>query len=307
MAGDFEIEILASGVGAITAAPGELLTVELVGELCDPNNLGLAAFRVDLTYSGGDLQPFADPTLQPMLNFSSPLGLANPAGFGGTPIGGDLIQIGGAQNTINQFFAPTPNGAVSTSVAHPAAPVVLAIGVVTVPNVPGVYTISALDAGANVIEQTATGIPFWKVEPADVTVLPLIITVNPTLTVDVPSISLGAGGTASFGIDAGPTFAGRLHLLLGSLTGSSPATTVGGIDIPLVVDAYTLFTLANPIAPPLVGALGALDGGGLGSASLSLPPASDPGLAGLTLHYAYILPLPTLDFASNAVTINLVP
>ena len=306
-ASDFEIKILSGGVAAVNVAPGEQVSFDLIGELCDANNLGLAAFRVDLTYDGGDLTPFAEPTSSPLDNFADPLGLTNPAGFGGTLIGGDLIQIGGAQNTINQFFAPAPAGTVLTSVAHPGSPVTFGSSTLTAPSVPGTYTVSAIDAGANVILQTTSGVPFWEVEAADVVVQGLTVTVDPSLTVDTASLSLSAGGTANFSLDAGAANAGRLHLLLGSVTGTAPVTTVGAVDIPLVIDAYTLFTLANPTAPPLVGALGFLDGQGTGAASLSLPAGTDPALAGVTLHHAYLLPLPVLDFSSNAATFNLVP
>lgn len=306
-ASDFEIKILSGGAGALTVAPGDTVAFELVGELCDANNLGLAAFRVDLAWTGGVLAPFADPTTAPLDNFASPLGLANPAGYGGTPSGGDLLQVGGAQNTINQFFAPAPAGTVITSVAHPGSPVVLAAGTLTVPNAAGTYTLSALEAGANVIEQTATGVPFWKCEPAAVIVQPLTLTVDPTFAVDVASVSLSSGGTANFTLDAGANHAGRLHLILGSVTGTAPATTVGGVDIPLVVDGYTLYTLSSPTSPPLVGALGVLDGSGQGAAAFTLPPSTDPALAGLVAHHAYVLPLPTLDFASNAVSFSLLP
>lgn len=306
-ASDLEIKILASGASAQTVAPGSTVAFELVGELCDANNLGLAAFRVDLAYSGGSLTPFAEPTTSPMDNFASPLGLANPAGYGGTASSGDLIQVGGAQNTINNFFAPKPAGAVITAVAHPGQPVVLASGSVTVPSAPGTYTISATEAGANVIEQGATGVPFWKVEPADVMVQDLTITVAPPLTVDAANISLSAGGTANFSLDAGAANAGRIHLMLGSVTGTSPGLPVGGLTIPLVLDGYTNYTLANPTSPPLSGGFGVLDGSGTGAASFTLPAASDPALAGITLHHAYILPVPVLDFASNAASFDLVP
>ncbi|QDU69410.1 hypothetical protein [Engelhardtia mirabilis] len=306
-ASDFEIKILSGGLDTLNVSPGQQVSFDLVGELCDANNLGLAAFRIDLTFDGGDLAPLGDPGGQPLANFASPLGLSNPAGYGGTPIGGDLIQIGGAQNTINQFFAPKPAGTVMTSVAHPGSALVLGSGTLTAPAVPGTYTVSVVEAGANVIAQTTSGVPFWEVEAAGVMVHDLTLTVDPALTVDTASISLSAGGSAGFALDAGAANAGRVYLMLGSVTGSSPATTVGGLDIPLVIDAYTLFTLANPTAPPLIGALGFLDGQGAGTAGFSLPAGSDPALAGIDLHHAYLLPLPVLDFASNAVSFSLVP
>ena len=307
LASDLALEITSNGATAVTAAPGSTLPISVGIELCDANNLGLAGIFVDLTYDGGDLSPLSDPTAQPLANFASPLGLSNPAGFGGTPVDGDLIQIGGAQNTINQFFAPKPVGVVVTSVAHPGSPEVLGTTSIVVPNVPGTYTVDVLQAGANVIAQGATGSPFWEVEPSDVMVTPLVITVDPTLEVDTGQLSLSSGGTANFVLDAGVTHANRLHLMLGSVTGTAPATVVGGLSVPLALDAYTNFTLAQPLTPPLVGGFGTLDALGQGAASFVLPAGTAPTLAGTTVHHAYVLVLPTLDFSSNAVSFTLVP
>ncbi|MHC4261196.1 MAG: hypothetical protein ACYSWX_01625 [Planctomycetota bacterium] len=306
-ASDLDLKVSSQGSSSVVAAPGSQISIEVTVELCDANNLGLAGFFADLSYDGGALTPFAEPTVQPLANFASPLGLANPAGFGGTLSGGDLLQVGGAQNTINQGFAPMPSGAVVLTVAHPGSPETVGSGTIQVPDAPGVYTVTAVRSGATAIKQTATGVPFWEVEPADVVVTPLTITVEPTLTIDGASISLASGGTLNFGLDAGAANAGRLHVMLGSVTGTSPALNFGGLEIPLVLDAYTLFTLNQPTSPPIVGGFGLLDGAGQNTASFTLPAATDPALAGFTLHHAYVLVLPAVDFASNAVSFTLNP
>lgn len=306
-ASDVALEVRSNGATAITAAPGSVIPFDVNVELCDASTLGLAAISADLTYDGGTLQPFAEPTQQPLVNFASPLGLANPQGFGGTSIDGDLIQVGGAQNTINQGFAAQPTGVVALGVAQPGSGEVLGSGALLVPNTPGTYTVTSIRARANVIPAGASGVPFWEVEPVDVVVTPLIITVQPTFSVDVPSLSLASGGTASFSLDAGPANAGRLHLILGSLAGSQPGTPFGAVNVPLVLDGYTLYTINQPASPPLVGAFGALGPQGTGNASFTLPPATNPALAGLTAHHAYVLLLPQVDFASNAVGFDLLP
>ena len=134
--------------------------------MSDNANEGLALFAFDLEWSGGPLAPAATPVTHPMLDFARPLGLENPAGFGGTPSGGRLLQVGGAQNTINNTFAPFPGGGVVTGVAWPGQPVVLATGKLTAPVTPGTYSLVASNLVANVIRQGETGDPFWRVVKA---------------------------------------------------------------------------------------------------------------------------------------------
>ena len=147
-------------------APGSAVPWTLVGELSDNTNEGLALFSVDLSWSGGPLSPAAAPTSGPMLNFARPAGINNPAGFGGTPSAGQLLQVGGAQNTINSTFAPYPIGSVITGVAWPGQPAALATGQLTAPAQPGIYSLSSSNLVANVIRQGETGSPFWRVDRA---------------------------------------------------------------------------------------------------------------------------------------------
>ena len=110
-ASDLDLRLQAAGgATTVTASPGEALTYEVLGELTDANHQGLAFFAFDLAFDGGALVQADAPTSAAMLNFATPLGLNNPAGFGGTPSQGALLQVGGAQNTINQTFAAAPSG-----------------------------------------------------------------------------------------------------------------------------------------------------------------------------------------------------
>ena len=123
------------------------------------------------------------------------------------------------------------------------------------------------------------------------------------------SLSLAVGGAQTWAIDFGPGHAGELHLVAGSLSGWTPATPLGGVAVPLVLDGYTLWTLANQNGPLLVGTFGVLDGQGSASASFVLPAGTDPGLAGLTLYHA-ALSLNASGFATaatNPVALTLAP
>ncbi|MFT5476208.1 MAG: hypothetical protein ACI8Y8_001543, partial [Planctomycetota bacterium] len=178
LASDLNLSITSAGTNSIMVGPGEAVSYDVTGELSDAMNEGLALFLCDLNFSGGALPQAGAPGSDPMLRFASPIGLNNPAGFGGTLVSGALVQVGGAQNTILSTFAPQPSGAVVTGVAQLGAPEVLVSGVLTAPTTPGVYTLSVSNVVANMIRQGETGTPFWAVEPAcEGTLVDLDITV----------------------------------------------------------------------------------------------------------------------------------
>ncbi|MDA0948779.1 MAG: hypothetical protein O2799_09665 [Planctomycetota bacterium] len=180
-ASDLDLRLQAAGgATTVTASPGEALTYEVLGELTDANHQGLAFFAFDLAFDGGALVQADAPTSAAMLNFATPLGLNNPAGFGGTPSQGALLQVGGAQNTINQTFAAAPSGMVMTGVAAQGSPVLLASGPVTAPQQAGTYQLVLSNPHANVIAAGAVPNPFWRVERAGIAG-----TSNLTLTIEV--------------------------------------------------------------------------------------------------------------------------
>ncbi|MCH8148458.1 MAG: hypothetical protein IH987_10760, partial [Planctomycetes bacterium] len=102
-----DLSIESGAANAVTVRPGASVHYQIVGILSDDANQGLALVGFDLVFDGGDLaqadEPDGEPTPgcdNPMVNFALPWGLSNPAGFGGTVLDGDLIQVGGGQNTI---------------------------------------------------------------------------------------------------------------------------------------------------------------------------------------------------------------
>ena len=131
------------------------------------------------------------------------------------------------------------------------------------------------------------------------------------LSSDTTTLTLSAGGTQSFDLDAGPAHAGRLYLLLGSSSGTVPGVPVDSVLLPLNVDNYTLFTLNSAGSGPLQNTLGFLDAQGTASAALNVPGGLSPNLDGLTLHHAFAV----LDvngsgqavFASNAFPLTFLP
>ncbi|MFQ5414089.1 MAG: hypothetical protein ACE5E6_06485 [Phycisphaerae bacterium] len=176
LASDLEISVQNSdGSDTVSVAPGGTVDYQVVGVLTDTANEGLALVGFDLTFDGGDL-PSADfPTEDPMLNFAvteginNPITDDNPNGFGGTSINGDLVQIGGGQNTILNDVdnAPFPLGTVITGVGQTS--VVLVTGSLTAPMTAGTFHLTATNGFANVIKAGETGEPFWATEEAGVT------------------------------------------------------------------------------------------------------------------------------------------
>jgi hypothetical protein len=303
---DLHLKLQSAGQSTVTVGPGQVVSYDLVGELSDLGTQGLAMFRCDLDFSGGNLSQASAPSSFPMLNFQTPLGFSNPQGFGGTPSSGNLLQVGGAQNTINNTAASYPTGSVILGVAQNGAPLVLASGSLTAPAVAGDYTLSLSNADANGIRLGETGSPFWAVDavcPGTVTNLTLKVR---SLVGNVGTISLLAGGTQTLSLDAGTANAGKIYFMAGGVSGTSPGFPLGpGLVVPINVDALTLYYLANPNTPPLLNGLNVLNGLGKSTAFFSLPAASDPSLAGIGVDHAYVT-VP-VDYVSNAEHVQLVP
>jgi len=205
LASDLNLSVESGGMNAITVLPGETINWDVVGELSDAANEGLAMFVVDICYDGGTLSQGVTPTTNPMMNFN----LSNPSGYGGTPDVCSLSQAGGAQNTIDQAFAAAPVGAVITGVAQPGAAQVLLSGSFDAPLEAGVYSLTADNGVANVIRQGETGTDFWRCDAA-----PIGTTTNLTITVicDPETYCVGkqnsAGCTPAIGWTGTPALSG---------------------------------------------------------------------------------------------------
>jgi hypothetical protein len=281
---DLNLNIQSGTANFIDVGPGARVSYTITGTLSDSASLGLAMFSLDLTFTGGALTHAANPTSDPMVRFSSPQGMTNPAGFGGTPIAGKLVQVGGAQNTINNTLAPKPNGTVLTNVAQPSSPAVLVTGLVTAPNIPGIYTLSASNLFANVIRQGETGAPFWHVDACGAGS-------NQNLTIRVGALhpsrhSVSVHHSLAIDLDAGVSNAGRRYILIGSISGTTPGTALAsGVHVPLNADAYLRFTQDNPNSPILAHSSGVLDEHGRATATFT----PDDRFIGVTVNHAFVV------------------
>jgi hypothetical protein len=145
--------------------------------------------------------------------------------------------------------------------------------------------------------------------PGEVWVAP--VPQGPDLFATPDVLSLATGGTQTLALTTCPAKPGELYLLLGSLSGTSPGIPVDGLVLPLALDPYTLYLLANPNPPHLPGSFGTLDGTGAGSAQLLLPAGSSPGWAGAVFHHAFavlaVAAGPQVVQVSGAAGLTLVP
>jgi outer membrane protein assembly factor BamB len=112
-------------------------------------------------------------------------------------------------------------------------------------------------------------------------------------------ISVSAGGSQVLFVDMDDSLAGKSYQVLGSASGTQPGVTYTGVNVPLNYDAYLVFTLLNPNSPLLNGSGGILNSLGQATAIFTLPPASDPSLAGLVVNHAAIV----LDVVGGFVVI----
>jgi hypothetical protein len=131
---------------------------------------------------------------------------------------------------------------------------------------------------------------------------------TPPLSADVYELSLAAGGQQTFKLN-GPSSPSSQYLLLGTSSGTSPGVAYGKVTIPLNLDAYLRHSATTPNVAPLSTSFGPLTGG-VAVASITLPPASSPGLIGAQLHHAFLVLDGTsgdVTFVSNVVPLTLMP
>lgn len=129
------------------------------------------------------------------------------------------------------------------------------------------------------------------------------VVANSSLMADTPSISLATGGTQALKLNASATYAGATYLLLGSVSGTAPGVAVPGGLLPLNLDAWFQFTLANPNNALLSNGLGTLDAQGSAQAAFALPPIADASLVGLVVHHAFAV----LDASNQKVVFVSIP
>jgi hypothetical protein len=128
------------------------------------------------------------------------------------------------------------------------------------------------------------------------------------LVVDTALLSAGVGGICNFSLEAGSANAGKGYLLVAGITGTTPGTLLpGGLTtIPINRDWFTDFVLTHMASPRFTGFTGILSGSGSGTAVFNTLGPIHPYFIGKTLVFAYAT-TGTWDYASNAVTVDILP
>jgi len=125
-----------------------------------------------------------------------------------------------------------------------------------------------------------------------------------TFASDQVNLELASNVVATLDVFPGPAYAGNLYVVLGSVSGLAPGTSLGGAVLPLVSDPYLSFTIAKPNTPPLSSSFGFLDATGNGAAEFSTQAIQALPLAGVEVtHAAVVLDAATLqvEHVSNAI------
>lgn len=134
--------------------------------------------------------------------------------------------------------------------------------------------------------------------------------VDRTLWASDTTLSVSAGGSIGFDLVAGTPRAGDMHLVLASVSGTSPGFRIGAFTLPLNFDSIFLFSYEQANGPFFPQTLGTIDTSGRSIAGFTIPPRMPPSLVGLRFDFAYAtwdskLPL-ALSSVSNPVSVTLV-
>lgn len=133
------------------------------------------------------------------------------------------------------------------------------------------------------------------------------------LKTSTSAISISEPAAVQLRLEVDDSLGSLAYLMLGSVSGTFPGAHVSGIHLPLNPDAYTLLTLLG--TPLLLGGFGAFSDANalklfMADAAFTLPVGVPPGLAGITIHHAFVVfdPLSAVALAtSNAAPLVLLP
>ena len=129
-----------------------------------------------------------------------------------------------------------------------------------------------------------------------------------SLTASDTAVSVSQGGAVTLQLDAGAVHGGAPYLLLGSASGDAPGLVLGpGVTLPLASDFYFQLTLATVGGPFVPDAFGFFGPTGQSNATFFLPPGLPAELVGVRFYHAFGAGWDLAQFASNAVSVTLLP
>ena len=129
-----------------------------------------------------------------------------------------------------------------------------------------------------------------------------------SFSADRHSLPLSLGGAQTLRLTTTPAHAGKVFVVLGSMSGILPGSRIGSLLVPLNIDLYFMLLLGAPntVINP---SIGLLDAKGSALARFTLPKRLPASLLHSVLDHAFIVIDPSklsFDLASNAVPLLLV-
>jgi hypothetical protein len=158
LAADLQLSIVRTDCRP-TFGANTTIQFDILGELTGSANEGLAAFGFDLSaqLDGQDFDVTSATVTapSPAMDAFAVRGLRNPAGFGGTPIGGVLVQIGAGQNTINNPgpIPPFPQGDVDFGIGVGGPQVLASVSIILSQTPADRYVFTVSNGFGNVIKE----------------------------------------------------------------------------------------------------------------------------------------------------------
>lgn len=143
---------------------------------------------------------------------------------------------------------------------------------------------------------------------ADGSILPPAGTqTKPPLSASASSLSAKVGGTVEFALNPGVKYASVGYLLMGSLSGTSPGVLLNNNALlPLNLDNFSLSVFLWSGQAPFDRFTWWFDQWGNSIAFMHAKPGKLTPLVGYKMYFAYVT-LPMLDYASNAVSVQILP
>lgn len=174
LAADLQLSIVRTDCRP-TFGANTMIQFDILGELTGSANEGLAAFGFDLsaTLDGEDFDVTSATVTAPSpeMDAFAVRGLRNPAGYGGTPINGVLVQIGAGQNTINNPgpIPPFPEGDVDFGIGLNGPQVLASVSIVLEQTPTDRYVFNVGNGFATVIKEGEVDPPQMVEAVGDVT------------------------------------------------------------------------------------------------------------------------------------------
>ncbi|MCA9322356.1 MAG: hypothetical protein KDB53_16560 [Planctomycetes bacterium] len=153
------------------------------------------------------------------------------------------------------------------------------------------------------VRQVNTGMNYEDISDQD-------FSIRSELTANLSGISVANGGVQVLTFDAGIAHAGETFAVIGSVSGTNPGVSFGGLTIPLNPDFYFDQTVQFPNAPPLMHSFGGLDAFGLAVTTVTINAGElPPQAAGVVVHHAALTLDPTFQptLISNPTKLDLLP